>query len=207
MQRRAGKGVAHISIPTTPSHMADSDEKAPSRLQQKSLGVTNRIWLILLAFVALVVFTRSALPAENTAARHRILHHDLKPKNYLNVSDDAVNPFPFCPALGPGDELASKYDPVVLSTTRFHLGSGARIQRVINKALAGLPVTISVIGGSGESLAPRPLSPPFLLSLPLHLRRGIISPHMHVHCASLGLLDFAAHIPVPEHAASASPRT
>ncbi|KAI0705419.1 hypothetical protein C8Q76DRAFT_630930 [Earliella scabrosa] len=121
-------------------------DKAPSRLNQKSLGVTNRIWLILLAFVALIFFTRSILPPESTNPRHRILHNDLKPKNYLNLTDE--NPFPFCPALGPGDELASKYDPLILSTTRFHLGSGARIQRVISKALAGLPVTISVIGGS-----------------------------------------------------------
>lgn len=151
MQRRAGKAVAHISIPPTPGHMGSESEKAPSRLHQKSLGVTNRIWLILVAFVALIVFTRSILPTETSNPRHRLLHTDLKPKNYLNISDDS-NPFPFCPALGPGDELASRYDPIALSQTRFHTGSGARIQRVINKALAGLPVTISVIGGSGEQL-------------------------------------------------------
>ncbi|KAH9929083.1 uncharacterized protein BXZ73DRAFT_90513 [Epithele typhae] len=125
-----------------------SDPEKPTRLQQKSFGVTNRIWIILLVFVALIFFTRSVLPSDSTNPRHHILRTDLKPKNYLNVSEDATNPFPFCPALGPGDELASRYDPVVLSTTRFHLGSGARIQRVINKALAGLPVTISVVGGS-----------------------------------------------------------
>ena len=150
MQRRAGKGLAHISIPSTPAHMPADPEKA-SRLHQKSLGVTNRIWLILLAFVALIFFTRSILPSETVNPRHRLLHTDLKPKNYLNLTEDA-NPFPFCPALGPGDELAQKYDPFILSTTRFHLGSGARVQRVINKALSGLPVTISVIGGSGEYL-------------------------------------------------------
>ena len=54
MQRRTGKGVAHISIPSP--HMGGDPEKTPSRLQQKSLGVTNRIWLILLAFLALVLF-------------------------------------------------------------------------------------------------------------------------------------------------------
>ena len=170
MQRRVGKGVAHISLPPTPGLPMGADpEKPPSRLQQKSLGVTNRIWLILLAFVALVVFTRSVLPSESINTRHRILHTDLKPKNYLNVSEDA-NPFPFCPALGPGDDLASKYDPVVLSTTRFHLGSGARIQRVINKALAGLPVTISVIGGSGTCLPLRHPITPFALPSPHHVR-------------------------------------
>lgn len=127
-----------------------SDEKAPSRLNQKSLGVTNRIWLILALFVFLILLTRSILPGETSTARHRLLSGDLRPKNYLNISETGESPFAFCPALGPGDEVASKYDVVALSKTRFHLGSGARVQRVINKALSGLPVTISVVGGSGE---------------------------------------------------------
>ena len=38
-------------------HARTSATQASSRLNQKSLGVTNRIWLILLAFVALVFFT------------------------------------------------------------------------------------------------------------------------------------------------------
>ena len=169
MQRRAGKAVAHINVPSTPVRMGSDAEKSPSRLHQKSLGVTNRIWLILVAFVALILFTRSILPTDSSNSRHRLLHTDLKPKNYLNVSDDA-NPFPFCPALGPGDELASKYDPIILSQTRFHTGSGARIQRVIHKALAGLPVTISVIGGSGKHVISYRVSTYLraLLLLPLH---------------------------------------
>ncbi|KAH9947880.1 hypothetical protein B0H21DRAFT_736781 [Amylocystis lapponica] len=148
MQRRPGKAHAHISPPLGPARMGSDPEKAPSRLNQKSLGVTNRIWLILALFLALVLFTRSILPSDSSAPRHRTLYADLRPKNYLNVSASDANPFPFCPALGPGDELAAKYDPVTLSKTRFHTGSGARVQRVINKALAGLPVTISVLGGS-----------------------------------------------------------
>lgn len=127
--------------------MGSDSEKAPSRLNQKSLGVTNRIWLILALFLVLILFTRSILPIDSSP-RHRLLTSDLKPKNYLNVTDQDAMPFSFCPALGPGDELAGKYDPVALSKSRFHLGSGARIQRVINKALSGLPVTISVLGGS-----------------------------------------------------------
>ncbi|KAI0943672.1 hypothetical protein AcW1_002773 [Taiwanofungus camphoratus] len=144
MQRRSGKVHAHISPPT---RMGSDPEKAPSRLNQKSFGVTNRIWIILTLFLVLVLFTRSILPSDTSGPRHRVPHSDLRPKNYFNVTDDEI-PFSFCPALGPGDELVSKYDPVTLSKTRFHLGSGARIQRVINKALSGLPVTISVLGGS-----------------------------------------------------------
>ncbi len=33
----------------------------------------------------------------------------------------------------------------------MHTGSGARVQKVVQKAMAGLPVTISVLGGSGGS--------------------------------------------------------
>jgi len=148
MQRRSGKGHAHISPPLRPARMGSDPEKSPSRLNQKSLGVTNRIWLILALFLFLILFTRSILPTDSSNTRHRLLNSDLRPKNYLNFTEDDALPFSFCPALGPGDQLATKYDPVALSKTRFHLGSGARVQRVINKALTGLPVTISVLGGS-----------------------------------------------------------
>lgn len=133
--------------------MSSLSEKPASRLNQKTLGVTNRIWLILVVFLALILFTRSILPSDTSSyGRHRLLHIDAKPRNYLNVSEGSPVPFSFCPALGPGDELAEKYDPVALQKTRLHTGSGARIQRVITRALSGLPVTISVVGGSGEHL-------------------------------------------------------
>lgn len=154
MQRRtAGKGVAHIAPPLPPSRMGSaSSDKPLSRLNQKTLGVTNRIWLILVLFTALILFTRSILPSDHSPyQRHRLIHTDAKPRNYLNVTEGDPVPFSFCPALGPGDELASKYDPVALTKTRLHTGSGARVQRVIMRALAGHPVTISVIGGSSES--------------------------------------------------------
>lgn len=152
MQRRTGKGVAHIAPPLPPSRMGSGISEQPSsRLNQKSFGVTNRIWLIIVLFLALILFTRSILPSDSSHnSRHRLLHTDAKPRNYLNISDSGTQPFSFCPALGPGDELVSKYDPVVLTKTRLHHGSGARIQRVIMRALAGHPVTISVIGGSSE---------------------------------------------------------
>lgn len=132
--------------------MGSLADKPASRLNQKTLGVTNRIWLILAVFLALIVFTRSILPSDSSYyPRHKLLHIDAKPRNYLNLTEGGTAPFSFCPALGPGDELAEKYDPVTLTKTRLHTGSGSRIQRVITRALSGLPVTISVIGGSGES--------------------------------------------------------
>ncbi|KAJ3490629.1 hypothetical protein NLI96_g1296 [Meripilus lineatus] len=148
MQRRSGKGVAHIAPPLGAPRMGSDPEKASSRLNQKTIGVTNRIWLILILFLALILLTKSILPSETQDPRHRLLHTDLKPKNYLNATNGDTVPFAFCPALGPGDELAAKYDALTLSKTRLHMGSGARVQRVITRALAGFPVTISVIGGS-----------------------------------------------------------
>lgn len=130
--------------------MGSLHDKSPSRLNQKTLGVTNRIWLIISLFLALLFFTRFVLPTETQHPRHRLLHSDLKPKNYLNISDGDTVPFSFCPALGPTDELAAKYDSIALAKTRMHVGSGARMQRVVSRALAGHPVTISVVGGSGE---------------------------------------------------------
>ncbi|KAF9001181.1 hypothetical protein BDQ17DRAFT_1391107 [Cyathus striatus] len=44
--------------------------------------------------------------------------------------------------------MAAKYGMSVLSKSRMHLGTSTRIQRVIERALAGKPITISVIGGS-----------------------------------------------------------
>jgi hypothetical protein len=154
MQRRTGKAVAHISPPLSSSRMGfDVSEKPSSRLNQKSFGVTNKIWLIVVLFLALIFLTRSILPADSASyPRHKFLNTDAKPRNYLNISEGDSVPFSFCPALGPGDELATKYDPVALTKTRLHTGSGARIQRVITRALSGLPVTISVIGGSGKSV-------------------------------------------------------
>lgn len=160
MQRRPVKS-AHISPPSRSSSLESmgSDEKVP-RMQRRSLGVTNRIWLVLAFFVLVLFFTRYVAPSTETSQarnRHKLIFSggsSAKPKNYLNVTDDEPSPFDFCPIFGPGDELASKYGSLTLSQTRLHLGSGARVQRVIQKALLGLPVTFSVVGGSSEYLRP-----------------------------------------------------
>jgi hypothetical protein len=70
----------------------------------------------------------------------------------LNASEAAPNPFDFCPVYGPGDEIGLKHGAATLGRTRLHLGTGARVQRVLNRALTGQPVTISILGGSGELL-------------------------------------------------------
>ncbi|KAF8909785.1 CAP64-like protein [Gymnopilus junonius] len=129
--------------------MASDSEK--TRLHQRSLlGVTNRIWALLIVLVLVLSFTHFIWPSIGTSAPvvQNYSNADLKPKNYFNATEAGPNPFAFCPIYGPGDELEKKYGALTLSKSRLHLGSGARIQRVLNQALAGQPVTISVLGGS-----------------------------------------------------------
>ena len=54
----------------------------------------------------------------------------------------------------------------------MHLGSGARIQRVLNKALAGQSITISVLGGSGICLFPSSFYTPKLIYPPVSACHG-----------------------------------
>lgn len=60
-------------------------------------------------------------------------------------------PFTFCPTFGPGDELGNVYGAEPIMKTRAHVGSSERIRKVIKRAMAGLPITIGVLGGSVSS--------------------------------------------------------
>lgn len=60
-------------------------------------------------------------------------------------------PFTFCPTFGPGDELGNVYGAEAIMKTRAHVGSSERIRKVIKRAMAGLPITIGVLGGSVSS--------------------------------------------------------
>jgi hypothetical protein len=163
MQRRTAKSTAYIAPPTPgipSSAILSSVDKPPSRLNQRTLGLPNRIWLILFLFLSVLFFTRLILPSHHSDASYYLRSHPapyspaLHPINYLNFSDPdneaAKNPFSFCPTFGRGDVLAEKYGPLAISNSWLHLGSSARVQQVIHKALLGQPVTISIIGGSGE---------------------------------------------------------
>ncbi|KAF7329690.1 hypothetical protein MKEN_00232100 [Mycena kentingensis (nom. inval.)] len=148
MQRRAPKG--HITPPSFLDAGMPSEGEKTSRLNQRTLGVTNKIWLILGLFVFLLTLTHYIVPGAETPV-YAFSNLNLTPRNYFNASEAGPNPFDFCPVYGPGDEIGQKHGAVMLGQTRLHLGSGARIQRVLNKALAGQPVTISIIGGSISS--------------------------------------------------------
>ena len=59
-------------------------------------------------------------------------------------------PFEFCPVFGPGDAIAERRGQFELLKSRLHAGTGARVQKVLQKAMSGSPVTISVLGGSSK---------------------------------------------------------
>ena len=68
---------------------------------------------------------------------HNYSNADLKAKNYLNSSEPVPpNPSDFCLSYSPGDKIGAKSGVVTLSKSRMHQGTGARIQRVLNKAQA-----------------------------------------------------------------------
>ncbi|KAF9224985.1 hypothetical protein BS17DRAFT_779383 [Gyrodon lividus] len=134
------------------------DPSTRSRWYRHSLGVPNRIWAILLAFVSIVALTRYVLPSYHQPLQP-FSTVGLVPKNYLHEAnyfetnsseggEVAGNPFDFCPVFGPRDDIAEMYGVMALAQSRLHLGSGGRVHRVIHKALLGQPVTMSVLGGS-----------------------------------------------------------
>ena len=176
MQRRTvGKGQAHISLPKgSSSTMGGGDTEKTPRLNRRNFGVTNRIWIILSLVLSILILSRYIFgsSSSSSAGGHRLLSSDLKPKNYLNTTElqHRESPFAFCPVYGEGDEVGKKYGALALTKTRLHLGSGARIQRVVNKAMSGLPVTISVIGGSGMFS----LVPPFHIFRPFKSTCGVV---------------------------------
>ena len=128
-----------------------SSSSSPS--SSSSSRRATRLWIPVLAILLLLTLIHFLLPPSNSSSsihQPNYSNADLKAKNYLNSSEPVIpNPFDFCPSYSPGDKIGAKYGAVTLSKSRMHLGSGARIQRVLNKALAGQSVTISVLGGSG----------------------------------------------------------
>jgi len=118
-------------------------------MKRRALRPRARIFLALFLLLALLGIIHLVYAPPPTPPTQAYSNANLVSKNYfLNASAIGPNPFPFCPSFGAGDVLGETYGPVTLSKSRLNLGSGARIQRLLQKALAGQPVTISVIGGS-----------------------------------------------------------
>ena len=137
------------------------------------LGLSHRAWLILTIVIGFVMFSRilirgSSLPlhftvhvvqsltplnsvASETSSIHNHDAHSLVPRDYLNASSFDLAPFDFCPVFGPGDAIVARRGQFELLKSRLHLGTGARVQKLLQKAMSGAPVTMSVLGGSSTS--------------------------------------------------------
>ncbi|KAL7415570.1 hypothetical protein BDY24DRAFT_381553 [Mrakia frigida] len=117
-------------------------------------GFPPRILLFFSLLLTILYLTGAlSLPGHSytnhSSTPHGVTHsHLLTPHDYLNASLSEPAPFPFCPLYGPGDEVANRRGQVNLLKTRLHTGTGARVQKVVRKALSGAPLTISVLGAS-----------------------------------------------------------
>ncbi|KAG8687111.1 cap64-like protein [Ceratobasidium sp. 423] len=132
--------------PPTPTPMVTMGDKSPRMPASLSRAYLVAIGVLALVFISALALSRDSLPI---LPKHALTDaHSLVPHDYLNASKADPAPFDFCPIFGPGDELATKYGAAALARSRLHAGTGARVQRVVHKALSGLPVTISVLGGS-----------------------------------------------------------
>lgn len=114
----------------------------------------------LIAFFSLllfILFFTGSLPFGHSSSSSVHSHHGftqahlLTPHDYLNASLSDPAPFAFCPVYGPGDEVANRRGQTGLLKSKIHTGTGARMQRVVRKALSGAPLTISVLGASSTS--------------------------------------------------------
>ncbi|KAK4688261.1 hypothetical protein P7C73_g1846, partial [Tremellales sp. Uapishka_1] len=113
------------------------------------LGLSQRAWVILTVVIGFILLSKLLVPSSDTNGHvHHSDAHLLVPRDYLNSSAADPAPFDFCPVFGPGDAIAARRGQFELLKSRLHLGSGARIQRVLQKAMSGAPITMSVLGGS-----------------------------------------------------------
>lgn len=155
-------------------HVLTRSPRHSSAPRRSLLGLANRIWALVAAILLIVLLTHAFLPSSpsslyshsssnyyhpsssgsrNSKNNKPSAFDNLKPHNYLNgTRRTRENPFEFCRP-GGEDELKRKWGEDKLAQSRLNLGSGARVQRVIQKALSGQAITISVLGGSSAFLS------------------------------------------------------
>ncbi|WVO17560.1 hypothetical protein L204_105255 [Cryptococcus depauperatus] len=115
----------------------------------KKLGLSQQGWVVVTGVVGFLILLKLIFSSGEPSSRHKITNTThLVPRDYLNNSVIDPAPFEFCPVFGPGDSIAAKRGQLELLRSRLHLGTGARVQKVLQKAMSGAPVTISVLGGS-----------------------------------------------------------
>jgi hypothetical protein len=95
-------------------------------------SASGRIWGLVIGICALIIITK--LFASHSTDNHSFYNQDaLHPINYFNTSGSPAPPFQFCPTHGPGDVVGNKYGAHAMARSRLHLGSGARVQRLIHR--------------------------------------------------------------------------
>ncbi|KAL7423831.1 hypothetical protein Q5752_001415 [Cryptotrichosporon argae] len=113
------------------------------------MGLPHRVLVLVGACLGLMLLSRLVIPSsDSSSTSHYSTPTLLTAGDYLNASAADPAPFDFCPVFGPGDKIAERRGQVGLLRSRLHAGTGARVQRVVQKAMAGMPITISVLGGS-----------------------------------------------------------
>ncbi|CAD6573799.1 MAG: Cap64p [Tremellales sp. Tagirdzhanova-0007] len=120
-------------------------------------GISHRIWLLVAGCFGLFTLSRLLIPSSDEVSPYRAAQL-LTAGDYLNASASDPAPFDFCPVFGPGDVVAERRGQWGLLKSRMHTGSGARVQRVVQKAMAGLPVTISVLVSACHGAGDDPVS-------------------------------------------------
>ncbi|QRW26062.1 glycosyltransferase family 90 protein [Rhizoctonia solani] len=118
--------------PPTPTPLVTMGDKAPRMPNGVSRAYLIAIGVLALVFLSALALSRDSIPIH--LPKHALTDaHALRPHDYLNASSSDPAPLTFA---------------LFSAQTRLHAGTGARVQRVVHKALSGLPVTISVLGGS-----------------------------------------------------------
>ncbi|CAK9781302.1 hypothetical protein CC85DRAFT_286107 [Cutaneotrichosporon oleaginosum] len=127
-----------------------SDDPRPVPAERPVFGLSRRVWYLLAGCFGLMIFSRLVFPPSSSSltGHYSTSRGLLTAADYLNASASEPAPFAFCPDFGPDDAVAAKRGQVALLKSRLHLGTGARVQRLIHKAMTGQPVTVSVLGGS-----------------------------------------------------------
>lgn len=117
-------------------------------------GLTQKGWMLVTVVVGLLIFLKLIFSSEGSDYHHQTYDTaHLIPRDYLNHSLTDPAPFEFCPVFGPGDAIAAKRGQFELLRSRLHTGTGARVQRILQKAMSGAPITISILGGSVSACA------------------------------------------------------
>ncbi|WWC65441.1 uncharacterized protein I303_108059 [Kwoniella dejecticola CBS 10117] len=112
-------------------------------------GLSQKGWITVTGFVGLILLLKLMFSGSSEDPHHHVLDQaHLIPRDYLNNSLADPAPFEFCPVFGPGDAIAARRGQLELLKSRLHTGTNARVQRVLQKAMSGSSITLSVLGGS-----------------------------------------------------------